>query len=60
MKFLGDMGIAQSTIHWLKHRGYDSIHLREQGLHKLPDEKIVEKARKEERIILTFDLDFAY
>lgn len=59
MRFLADMGVSQSTAQWLRDRGYDVIHLRDAGLQKLPDEKIVEKAVLENRIILTFDLDFS-
>ena len=32
--------------------------LHEGGLHRLPDSAILEKARNEERILLTHDLDF--
>jgi predicted nuclease of predicted toxin-antitoxin system len=58
MRFLCDMGVSMSTARALRERGHDVVHLREEGLHKLPDEDIVEKARQEGRIILTFDLDF--
>ncbi len=58
MRFLADMGIAQSTVKWLKSQGYEAKHLREEGLQKLPDEDIYSKAKKEKSIILTFDLDF--
>ena len=58
MRFLADMGIAQSTINWLKSNGYDSIHLRERGLQRISDTEIVKIAKKEKRIILTCDLDF--
>ncbi len=58
MKFLGDMGLAQSTLAWLRDNGHDAIHLRDQGLHRLSDSDITEKARKEGRVIITFDLDF--
>jgi predicted nuclease of predicted toxin-antitoxin system len=58
MKFLADMGIPQSTIRWLRQLGYDAIHLREQGLQRLSDDKIIAKARTENRVILTCDLDF--
>jgi len=47
-----------STVHSLRERGHEAIHLREEGLRQLPDEKILEKARQEGRIVLTFDLDF--
>jgi predicted nuclease of predicted toxin-antitoxin system len=34
------------------------VHLREQGLQRLPNGQIFDKAAAEGRIILTFDLDF--
>ena len=58
MKFLLDMGLARSTAVYLRNQGYDAIHLREQGWQRWPDEKIVEKARAEARVIITHDLDF--
>ena len=58
MKFLLDMGLAQSTATFLQSQGHDAVHLRDQGLQRLPDEEVIEKARQEERIILTHDLDF--
>lgn len=58
MKFLVDMGISQRTVEWLRNQGHDIVHLREQGLQKLDDEDILIKAKTEERIILTMDLDF--
>jgi len=59
MKFLLDMGLALSTAAFLRSQGYDAVHLREEGLQRLEDEKIIYKARAEGRIILTFDLDFS-
>lgn len=59
MKFLADMGVSQTVVKQLRKDGYDAIHLRDEGLQKLSDHKIVEKAKQENRIILTFDLDFA-
>jgi len=35
------------------------VHLADEGLHRLPDPRIVAKARQEGRVILTVDLDFA-
>ncbi len=58
MKFLGDMGIAGSTMIWLKSKGYDATHLRDEGLQRLPDDEIFAKAGSENRIVLTFDLGF--
>jgi len=58
VKFLADMGISLSTINWLKARDYDSVHLRDKGLQRISDTEIVKIAKKENRIILTCDLDF--
>jgi predicted nuclease of predicted toxin-antitoxin system len=43
---------------WLRAEGHDAAHLREQGLHRMPDKEIFQKAATEERMVLTFDLDF--
>ena len=51
------MGLAQSTAAFLHSQGYNAVHLRDQGLQRLPDEGIIE-ARQEERIILTHDMEF--
>ena len=39
-------------------RDLDAIHLRDEGLERLEDSDILEKARNEERILLAHDLDF--
>jgi predicted nuclease of predicted toxin-antitoxin system len=58
VKLLLDMGMARSTTALLISQGYDTVHLRDQGLQRLADEAIVEKALSEGRVILTHDLDF--
>ena len=58
MKFLADMGISPVTVQFLREQGYDAVHLSDFRLHRLPDPEIIAKARKENRIILTHDLDF--
>jgi predicted nuclease of predicted toxin-antitoxin system len=58
MKFLADMGVAMRIVQWLRDKGHDAVHLREENLHRLPNGLIFEKACSEKRILLTFDLDF--
>ncbi len=58
MRFLADMGVSLFTVAWLREAGHDAMHLREEGLQRLPDAEILLKARQENRIILTMDLDF--
>jgi len=59
MKFLADMGLARSTVAFLRAQGYDAVHLRDEGLQRLDDDRIIEKARAEGRVIPTHDLDFS-
>jgi predicted nuclease of predicted toxin-antitoxin system len=58
MKFLADVGISLSTVQSLRKEGDDAVHLREHQLPRLSDTAILDKARQEGRIVLTFDLDF--
>lgn len=58
MNFLADMGVSMTTVSALRHLGHSVVHLREQGLMRMEDPDIVDKARSEGRIVLTFDLDF--
>jgi predicted nuclease of predicted toxin-antitoxin system len=52
------MGVDVRVVEWLRRHGHDAVHLREQGLHRSPDEQVFAKALAEDRIVLTFDLDF--
>lgn len=58
MKFLADMPISPKTVQKLRERGYDAVHLFELGMQKADDERVVEFAKQENRIILTMDLGF--
>ena len=58
MRFLADMGVSTGVVEWLRDNGHDAKHLREEGLHRMPNGEIFTKAIYENRIIITFDLDF--
>jgi predicted nuclease of predicted toxin-antitoxin system len=58
LRFLADMGVSATTVQILRDRGEEAVHLRELALQTLPDEQILAKALIENRIVLTFDLDF--
>lgn len=58
MRFLADMGVDIRVVAWLRDQEHDAVHLREEGLHRMPDDLVFAKAVAEERVILTFDLDF--
>jgi predicted nuclease of predicted toxin-antitoxin system len=58
MKFLADMGISPGIVFWLRNNEHDAVHLHDEGLGRLADIEVLEKARIENRIVLTHDLDF--
>jgi predicted nuclease of predicted toxin-antitoxin system len=58
MRFLADMGVAQSTAQRLREAGHDVTHLADLGLGRLADREILALASREERFVVTFDLDF--
>ena len=58
MRFLADMGVSQQVVEWLRMNGHEAVHLRDEGLQRLPNGEIFQKAAREQRIVLTFDLDF--
>jgi hypothetical protein len=49
MRFLADMGVSQQVVEWLRANGHDAIHLREEGLQRLPNGEIFQKAGLAER-----------
>jgi predicted nuclease of predicted toxin-antitoxin system len=58
VRFLADMGLSQGVVEWLRSAGHDAIHLRDEGLHRLPNGDIFQKGFIEHRVVLTFDHDF--
>jgi len=60
MRFLADMGISHLVTQALCEDNHNALHLRDEGLQRLPDVEILKKACNENRILLTHDLDFGY
>jgi predicted nuclease of predicted toxin-antitoxin system len=58
MRFLGDAGIAPKTIEFLRELGHGADHLRSLGMQRALDSEIMERARIDRSVVLTFDLDF--
>jgi predicted nuclease of predicted toxin-antitoxin system len=58
VKLLPDMGISPSAAAFLRGMSHDALHLRDLGLDRLDDESIVDKARRDGRVLVTHDLDF--
>lgn len=60
MRFLLDMGLAPRTAKYLRAAGHDAVHLLDEHLERLPDPLILAKAVDEQRVVITFDLDFPH
>jgi len=58
MRFLADAGVSPKTIEFLKQFGHEATHVRSLGLQRAPDAELVQRARTDDSIIITFDLDF--
>ncbi len=58
MRFLVDMPLSPSLARWLSGQGHDAVHAGEIGLALSPDILILQRARDEQRTIITADLDF--
>lgn len=58
MRFLADNCVDVRMVKWLLQSGHDATHLRDQGFQRMPNGEIFEKAIREDRIVITFDLDF--
>ncbi len=58
MKFLADENISNKVVNALRNRGVDVISIKELES-SLSDETVLEVAKKQERILVTFDADFA-
>ena len=52
------MGVSRKVSEWLRGQGHESCHLGDEGLARLPNGEIFTKAVAENRVIVTFDLDF--
>lgn len=52
------MCVATRIVEWLRSMGHNVVHLREENLQRISDKEVFKKAVSENRILLTFDLDF--
>lgn len=60
MNFLADENIPSSLVRALRGAGHTVKDLKEERLFGIHDKKVIELARKENRIILTYDKDFLH
>ncbi len=58
MKFLVDMPLSPDLALRLVQQGHDAIHASHIGLDRASDSAILERARGEEQVVVTADLDY--
>jgi predicted nuclease of predicted toxin-antitoxin system len=53
-----DMPLSPELAIWLVQQGHDAVHAVDVGLAGAADEVILERARREQRVVVTADLDY--
>ena len=56
MRFLADMGVDIRVVNWLRQRGHDAKHLRDEGLHRIPNGEIVALSGRQKSSVILFRL----
>lgn len=52
------MPLSPSLAAWLSQQGHDAVHAASLGLHTAADSDIIARAQREDRVIVTADLDY--
>lgn len=58
IKFLADENIAKSLVKALRKKGHDVKDIKEENLFGISDKEVIDKAKEDDRVILTHDKDF--
>ncbi len=58
MKFLLDMPVSATLLDVLESYGHEGVHAHQIGKSRATDRELLDIARREDRVIITADLDF--
>jgi predicted nuclease of predicted toxin-antitoxin system len=58
LKFLTDNALSPVVARRLADAGHDTAHVRDHGLQAADDHQILDRARQDERVLVSADTDF--